>query len=142
MNMEHSETAFDQSEEMHENADNRTDRFQHLFDQPGETHENVPRFRNLTVDNPEIIRKMREYHVDLTALQNTLCDVCLEQFPSIKTNEAGVCYRCQHDTEVPKLYSAANNMNPGSVPPELCVCYFVMYFVLFTSKSYHLRPKD
>jgi len=68
---------------------------------------------------------MREFYLDLTAL-HTLCDVCLKQFPSIKTNEAGVCYCCQHDTEVPKLYSAANNMNPGSVPPELCVCYFVV----------------
>ena len=58
MNMECSETAFDQSEERRENKIILHTRFQHLFDQPGETHENAPRFRNLTVDDPEIIRKM------------------------------------------------------------------------------------
>ena len=55
MNIKCSETAFDQAEERHKNEDNPTHRFQHLFDQPGETHENVPQFRNLTVEDPEII---------------------------------------------------------------------------------------
>ena len=98
----------------------------------GETHENAPQFRNFTVDDPEIIQKMREFHLDLTALQNMLCDVCLERFPSIITNEADVCYRCQHDTELPRLYSAANNMNPSSVPPEFCVCFFGLNFHLLS----------
>ena len=34
---------------------------------------------------------------------------------------AGVCIHCRNDTEVPGLYSPANNMDPGRVPPELCV---------------------
>ena len=56
MNMECSQTAFYQSEERYENEDNSAHQFQHLCDQPWETHENAPRFRNLTVDDPEIIR--------------------------------------------------------------------------------------
>lgn len=78
-------------------------------------------FRNLTVDDPEIIQKITTFHEHLAALENTLCSVCLECFPSIKTNEAAVCKRCQGDNELPILYSAANNMDPGPIPPELCV---------------------
>ena len=45
---------------------------------------------NLTVDDPAVIQRMRTFHSDLRALRNTLCNVCLERFPSVKTNEAGV----------------------------------------------------
>ena len=55
-------------------------------------------FWNLTVDGPEIIQKITTFHEDLAALENTLCSVCLELFPSIITNEAGVCKRCQLST--------------------------------------------
>jgi len=78
-------------------------------------------YNNITVDDPQKIQRMQQFHRQLTALQNTQCSICLEKFPSITTNEAGVCNRCQADNEVPRLYSAANNMNPGPVPPELCV---------------------
>ena len=77
-------------------------------------------FTNLTVVDPAIIQRIRTFHSDLTALRNTLCNVCLEWFPSIKTNEAGVCNQCQSDNEVPILYSAAKNQDPGPVPLELC----------------------
>ena len=55
------------------------------------------------------------------SVHNTICSVCLERFPSIKTDEAGVWNRYHADSEV----SAANNMDPGTVPPELCVCKFM-----------------
>ena len=32
------------------------------------------------------------------------------------------CVRCRRDKHIPKVYSTANNMNPGPVPPELVVC--------------------
>ena len=31
------------------------------------------------------------------------------------------CVRCSRDKHIPKMYSIANNMNPGDVPPELTV---------------------
>ena len=31
------------------------------------------------------------------------------------------CARCGRDKRIPKLYSAANNMIPGPVPPQLQV---------------------
>ena len=48
-----------------------------------------------------------------------MCCVCLERFPTIKTDDGGVCTRCQADSKTPKIYSAGNNMDPGPVPPEL-----------------------
>ena len=57
-------------------------------------------------------------------------DVCLEHFPSVKADVSGVCDRCRGDPEEVKLYSAANNMDPGGAPSELgvshkCLCYTV-----------------
>ena len=57
----------------------------------------------------------------LLKLEAALCVVCLECFPTIKISKAGACNRCGADSRVPKLYSARNNMDPGPLPPELCV---------------------
>ena len=56
-------------------------------------HSLTSQVRNLTVDDPEIIQRIQEFHSDLIAIHNTLCNICLERFPSIKTDEAGVCNR-------------------------------------------------
>ena len=34
------------------------------------------------------------------------------------------CLRCTRDKHSPKLYSSANNMNPGVVPPQLMVRFY------------------
>ena len=81
----------------------------------------VVHLRNSSVDSPYITQKLKQFHEKLFKLEAALCVVCLERFPTIKINEAGVCSRCGADTRVPKLYSAANNMDPGPLPPELCV---------------------
>ena len=55
-------------------------------------------------------------------------------------NDDVECVRCSRDKHIPKMYSAANNMNPGSLPPELMVVYMCMvyycmavnYFVLIS----------
>lgn len=69
---------------------------------------------NLAVDDPDITQRIKQFYRDLTALENVLCSEYLEQFPSIQTDAAGICNRCNNDKEVPKLYSAANNMDPRS----------------------------
>ena len=79
-------------------------------------------FRNLSVHDPEIIHEVQQFHSSLAALESVLCSTCLEQFPSINTNVTGLCCCCHLDTDVPKLFSAENNMDPGAVPSELYVC--------------------
>jgi len=78
---------------------------------------------SFTVDNPDIINKVDEFHRTLVALQNVLCNVCLEQFPTFASNTTptDICCRCNLDTQIPKLYSLQNNMDPGPVPLELSV---------------------
>ena len=90
-------------------------------------HQNTPT-SNLAVDDPDITKRIKQFNRDLTALDNVLCSECLERFPSIQTDAAGICNHCNNDKEVLKLYSAANNMDPGPVPPELCASLrFLMY---------------
>ena len=46
---------------------------------------------------------------------------CNESFPSIKLAciYSAACNHCSRDKREPKLYSAANSMDPGPVPPAL-----------------------
>ena len=77
-------------------------------------------FTNLTVDDLEITQRI-EFHRGLATLENILCNVCEQKFTSINVDTAGVCIHCCNDNEVPGLYSLENNMDPGRVPPKLCV---------------------
>ena len=70
-------------------------------------------------NNPEVIAKMRDFHNDMAALQAVKCMICYEWFPSISVNEIRSCKRCHNDKHILKLFSAANNMDPGIMPPEL-----------------------
>ena len=74
-------------------------------------------------DHPSIIRKVTEFHSSLMTLTSVKCTVCLENFPTLKVNTAGICTRCDGDKHSPKLYSPQNNMDPGPVPPQLRVSY-------------------
>ena len=52
-----------------------------------------------------------------------MCSTCLEKFPGTKmASKSSECQRCYRD-KVPKLFSADNNMSPGSVPVELQVSF-------------------
>ena len=56
----------------------------------------------------------------MSSLSFTHCSCCNESFPSLKlTSGDSVCSCCSRDKQEPKLYSAANNMDPGSVPLAL-----------------------
>lgn len=47
---------------------------------------------------------------------------CLEHFPNFAMAACSTQYsRCNRDTQIPKLYSPANNMDPGPIPPQLQV---------------------
>ena len=73
-------------------------------------------------DQPVVHSKMLNFHSKLTSLEFHQCTTCLEQFPDLTMSASGTeCRRCSGDKRAPKLYSAANNMNPGLVPPQLQV---------------------
>ena len=81
------------------------------------------RTRIPSFDDPDVIAKISKFYDDLNSLQcNVQCAVCQEQFPFITLTANNLCARCQKDKHDPKLYSAANNMDPGPLPNELMVC--------------------
>ena len=64
--------------------------------------------------------KLAAFHAKMSSLPYCQCSCCNESFPSMKlTSGDSVCSRCSRDKQEPKLYSAANNMDPGSVPLAL-----------------------
>ena len=64
--------------------------------------------------------KLAAFHAIMSSLSYCHCRCCNESFPSLKlTSVDSVCSRCSRDKQEPKLYSAANNMDPGSVPLAL-----------------------
>lgn len=82
------------------------------------------------VDDPVVINRMQQFHSTMSALQNVLCQICLERFLSSSTTVPTICNRCRADSELPKLYSVDNNMDPGPLPPELCVSYINVYLAV------------
>ena len=78
---------------------------------------------NVTVDNPDIIHKVEQFHKTLGMLQSVVCNVCSEKFHTNNSTPSEICRRCNVDTQAPKLFSLQNNMDPGPVPFELSVSY-------------------
>jgi len=99
---------------------------------------------NVTVDNPDIIHKVKEFHNTLATSQNVVCNVCSEHFYANNNTPSKICCCCNLDTQLPKLFSSQNNMDPGPVPFELSVsCINVIYLligvVLMAAITSHLR---
>ena len=76
--------------------------------------------------------KMSSFHSKLMSLEFHHCTTCLECFSDL-TMAAGSteCRRCTQDKHIPKLYSTANNMNPGVVPHQLQVHKQVTHIQIF-----------
>ena len=99
--------------------------------QQREVNPDVPLF-----EQPTVHSKMRSFHSRLMSLEFFECTSCLEQFPDMSMSASRTeCARCGRDKHIPKLYSEANNMIPGPVPPQLqvhvnfvCVCVCVDAF--------------
>ena len=90
------------------------------------------------LQQPAVHSKMKTFHSRLGSLQVTKCVTCLERFPGLNvtvvapdSNDAE-CVCCRRDKHIPKVYSSANNMNPGAVPPELLVALFMIWVCLCT----------
>ena len=74
--------------------------------------------QQLHINDPIVVAKITEFHNDFESLEPVRCSTCLERFPSISFNNMD-CSKRHNDYHVPKQFSAANNMDPGSVPAEL-----------------------
>ena len=67
---------------------------------------------------------MHKFHAHFATLDLSTCTTCLENFPGLQLRlESAECLRCSRDKCIPKLYSSANNMDPGPIyiPSELQV---------------------
>ena len=62
--------------------------------------------------------KLAQFHAVINSYEVGHCIICNEAFPGLIIS-ASSCTRCSRDNKEPKLYSAANNMDPGPVPPVL-----------------------
>ena len=71
------------------------------------------------LDQHHVQVKMLAFHKDMATIQTPMCTICMEQFPAMKVNTNSQCQRCARDKHTPGLFSAENNMHPGSVPIEL-----------------------
>ena len=89
-------------------------------------------------DQPGVRAKIKNFHVRLTAVQVPRCVTCSEKFPGLTVRATSdgnntECVRCRQDKHIPKLYCSANNMNPGPIPSELLVCYFINNYTSLAS---------
>ena len=75
-----------------------------------------------TLDQRAVQDKMRRFHTHLTTLDMPTCSTCCERFPGIRLASGSTeCARCHKDQHVPKVFSAANQMDPGPIPSQLQV---------------------
>lgn len=74
------------------------------------------------LEQQRVQNRMKKFHEAISAIETPLCTTCLEKFPGMRmSTRSSECERCARDKRHPKLYSAANDMNPGSIPSELQV---------------------
>ena len=69
------------------------------------------------LDQPAVRAKMRNFHLSITNIDVPKCITCLESFPGMSMcTDSNECNRCHRDQCSPKLFSHANNVDPGDVP--------------------------
>ena len=61
--------------------------------------------------------KMLRFHAHMASLNSPQCATCSERFPGLQLCSLSTeCVHCSYDKHSPKVYSAANNMDPGPIP--------------------------
>ena len=74
------------------------------------------------LEQASILTKLINFHFKLATLEFRTCTSCLEHFPNLTmAAHSTECSRCSRDTQIPKLYTSVNNMDPGPVLPQLQV---------------------
>lgn len=74
-------------------------------------------------EQPWAQHEMQSFHDSQKLWEHRLCTVCHEVWPTRTclhvSPDTYICTRCKRDTNPVKLLSAANDMDPGPVPPCL-----------------------
>ena len=83
---------------------------------------------NYSVNDHEIIDKILQFHGSLAALESVMCFTCLEQFPSINVNVAGLCHHCHLDASV-KYYTALRFLSLFNFTAEVRFKQYKLYSV-------------
>ena len=101
-----------------ETDEEREDRLQRAREQSSQV---------LLFEQHSIQVKMRRFHAHFALLDSSTCSTCLESFPGLQLHPPSTeCVRCYRDKHAPKMYSSANNMDPGPLPTQLqvgtCIC--------------------
>ena len=69
--------------------------------------------------------KKLEFHGQIASLSSLQCTTSSEKFPGLRLGrDSTECMHCSQDKHIPKLYSPANNMDPGAIPPQQPVIMF------------------
>ena len=63
--------------------------------------------------------KLSAFRAKISCIEYKLCMSCKERFPGLAVSSSGSCTRCSRDKTESRLYSAANNMDPGPLPLAL-----------------------
>lgn len=75
-----------------------------------------------TTISEEEHRVLQEFRVKMDNISYKVCGVCNERIPEMTLIKNIMCRRChseKNEPDVPKKFSAENNMDPGEVPDEL-----------------------
>ena len=108
---------------LHETAEEREARLQYC---------GTGSYRCTSADYRSVRTKMLKFHAHMASLNSPQCATCSERFPCLRLCSISTeCVRCSHDKHSPKVYSAANSMDPGPKPPQLqvgsCTRTYCMY---------------
>ena len=68
-----------------------------------------------TLDEQRVKETLAQFHAVINSYEVGHCITCNEAFPGLVISASS----CSQDSKESKLYSAANNMDPGPVPPVL-----------------------
>ena len=65
---------------------------------------------------------MRTFHAQFSTLTLLKYSICFKSFPGLSLRPSSAeCLHCSRDLCTLKLYTCANNMDPGKLPPQLQV---------------------
>ena len=80
------------------------------------------------LEQDSVQQRMRKFHEEMSSIGTPTCSTCMEGFPGTKmASHSTECQRCSRDRSTPKLYSSANNADPGAIPQELQVSNLSIY---------------
>ncbi len=109
-----------------ETLEERTERLENIERSRAVRQATYPGAHQALLEQENVQKKMARFHQDMSLIECHTCSTCMENFPGVKfSTHTSQCLRYSRDNITPKLYSAENNMHPGSASPQLQVLYII-----------------